>query len=172
MASLQHYLATVSEDTVRLEQYAAARLNPQLSIGRPVIAVDTDLPWDGRVLITVEESPTADWELGLRVPSWCIGLRPMINGEPQPRSTPDPDGYLRLRRAWSSGDTVELIMDLTPRLIAGHPMIDAVRGCVAVQRGPLVYCFEAADQTTGVDVERLADARLAHRFAESREMVR
>ncbi|MFF3444955.1 hypothetical protein [Streptosporangium sp. NPDC002721] len=45
-------------------------------------------------------------------------------------------------------------MDLTPRLVHPHRRIDAVRGSVAVERGPLVYCFEQVDQ--GVDVEELA----------------
>ena len=37
-----------------------------------------------------------------------------------------------------------------------HPRIDAVRGCVAVERGPLVYCFEHVDQAEGADLDDLA----------------
>ena len=31
-------------------------------------------------------------------------------------------------------------------LMASNPRIDATRGCVAIQRGPLVYCLEDRDQ--------------------------
>ena len=29
--------------------------------------------------------------------------------------------------------------------------MDAIRGCVAIERGPLVYCFEQADQAARLD---------------------
>ena len=35
---------------------------------------------------------------------------------------------------------------VTGGLGAPHPRIDAVRGCLAIERGPLVYCIEEADQ--------------------------
>jgi DUF1680 family protein len=35
------------------------------------------------------------------------------------------------------------------------PRIDAVRGCVALERGPLVYCIEAADVPEGVELEEI-----------------
>ncbi|MFC4499609.1 MULTISPECIES: hypothetical protein [Streptomyces] len=31
---------------------------------------------------------------------------------------------------------------LEPRFTAADPRVDAVRGCVAIERGPLVYCLE------------------------------
>jgi uncharacterized protein len=40
------------------------------------------------------------------------------------------------------------------RVLAPHPRIDAVRGCVALARGPLVYCVEQADHP-GLAVEDL-----------------
>ncbi|HXW43269.1 MAG TPA: glycoside hydrolase family 127 protein, partial [Streptosporangiaceae bacterium] len=45
---------------------------------------------------------------------------------------------------------------VTPRLTFPDRRIDAVRGAVAVERGPLVYCFEQADQPAGLSVEDLA----------------
>jgi uncharacterized protein len=71
-------------------------------------------------------------------------------------ATPDQDGYVTLQRTWQAGDTVQLELDMTPRLVFPHHRIDAVRGTVAVERGPLVYCFEQADQPDGIDVEDLA----------------
>ena len=35
---------------------------------------------------------------------------------------------------------------MTPRFTAGDPRLDATRGAVAMERGPLVYCLESADQ--------------------------
>ncbi|GHA71153.1 hypothetical protein GCM10010330_24930 [Streptomyces tendae] len=52
--------------------------------------------------------------------------------------------------------TPSYCLDLTPRLTLPHPRLDAVRGCAAVERGPLVYCFEQIDQQVGVPVDELA----------------
>jgi hypothetical protein len=47
-------------------------------------------------------------------------------------------------------------LDLRPRLTFPNRRIDALRGTVAVERGPLVYCFEQADQPSEIDLEDLA----------------
>ena len=39
------------------------------------------------------------------------------------------------------------------RVLSPHWRVDAVRNCVAVQRGPLVYCLEADDLAEGTAVE-------------------
>ncbi|HEY9291515.1 MAG TPA: beta-L-arabinofuranosidase domain-containing protein [Microlunatus sp.] len=155
MASLQHYLATVSgDDTITIQQYATGRLSAQLGTASVRLSMRTDLPWHGRVVITIDQAAGEDWALALRIPSWSPQPEMLINGEPQPVKA-DDSGYLSVRRTWQPGDTIEVIMELTPRVITGHPMIDAVRGCAAIERGPLVYCFEQADQEAGVDCEHL-----------------
>ena len=58
---------------------------------------------------------------------------------------PDATGYLRLRREWSAGDEVVLELPLRPRAVGAAAEIDAARGCVAFERGPLVYCVEGID---------------------------
>lgn len=56
------------------------------------------------------------------------------------------DGWLRIRRTWRVGDQVWLNLAMPVRLTAADPRVDAVRGCVAIERGPLVYCLEDTDQ--------------------------
>ncbi|MGP3960232.1 glycoside hydrolase family 127 protein [Nonomuraea sp. 3N208] len=150
VASLGGYLATETASGLQLHQYAAGRIE---AAGARV-RVESDFPWDGVVRVTVEEAPAGDWELALRIPSWSestyVDDVPARAGE---------DGYFRIRRsAWRAGDTVELRLDMTPRLMRPHHRIDAVRGSAALQRGPLVYCFEQADQPEGVEVDDLAIA--------------
>ena len=67
-----------------------------------------------------------------------------IDGEAVPAAA-DGQGYLRLRREWNGPAQVVLELPMPVRLIAPHPRIDAVRGCLALARGPLVYCIEQAD---------------------------
>ncbi len=154
MSSLGHYVATADVDTVYLHQYTESTLRVPVAGGRLELTVRTDLPWTGEVMITIDLAPDASCGLALRLPSWSERTELSINGDRSPVE-PDGRGYLVLRREWHPGDQVRLGLDLTPRMITPHPKIDAVRGSVAFERGPLVYCFEQVDQTDGVDVERL-----------------
>jgi hypothetical protein len=61
-------------------------------------------------------------------------------------AAPDASGYLCLERPWRPGDTVELDLPMDARLVEPHPAIESTRGCLAIERGPLVYCLEQADQ--------------------------
>jgi DUF1680 family protein len=56
-----------------------------------------------------------------------------------------------VRHRWAPGDAVELTLPLGIRRVASHPHVLANVGRVALARGPLVYCVEAADHP-GVDV--------------------
>ncbi|MFC5834248.1 glycoside hydrolase family 127 protein [Nonomuraea insulae] len=147
VASLGHYVATTDAEGLSVHQYVPGTIRA----GGITLAVETGYPWDGRVRFTVRDTPGGEWTLKLRVPAWSAP------GD----LAPNADGYAEIRRDWKSGDTFTLDLDLTPRLVRPHRKIDALRGCAAIERGPLVYCFEQIDQ--GDDLEDLAllpEARL------------
>jgi DUF1680 family protein len=138
LASLQHYLATTDAGGVQLHHYASGAVGP--------LRIATGYPWDGRVGIEVAEA--GEWTLSLRVPAWAQGAT--VDGEPVAAGE-----YARVHRSWRPGDTVTLELPLAPRLTAPHPRIDAVRGCLAIERGPLVYCIEGADAPAGALLDDL-----------------
>jgi uncharacterized protein len=119
--------------------------------GEYQVQVTTGYPWRGRVTVEVTASGAAPWGLRLRVPGWCDGARLTVNGtssDAQPVS-----GWLTATRQWQPGDVAVLDLPMPVRLTEGHPRVDAVRGCLAVEKGPLVYCLEQIDQLD----ERLDD---------------
>jgi len=152
LASLHHYLATFDDDGVQVHQYASATLGP--------VRLRTDYPWDGRVEVEVVEDRPGPWTLSLRVPGWS--RQTLLDGE-----RVDP-GYVRLSREWRVGDRVVLELDLAPRIVFPHPRIDAIRGCAAIERGPLVYCIEGADAPAGARVDDLRLCPAGGLRAESR----
>jgi DUF1680 family protein len=117
------------------------------------LTVSTEYPWDGRVEIAVD-SPASEWTLSLRIPAWCDGATLTVDGEPVPAEV-DELGYVRVRMAWDGASQVVLDLPLPVRVLTPHPRIDAVRGCVALARGPVVYCIEQADHPAEVAVEDL-----------------
>jgi len=154
VASLHHHLATRDGGGIQLHLFTAGRIESETPDGRPAtLSVSTGYPWDGRVEIAVE-SPASEWTLSLRVPAWCETPAVTIDGEPDTAAA-DGQGYLRLQREWNGPSQVVLELPMPVRVIAPHPRIDAVRGCVALARGPLVYCIEQADHPADVAVEDL-----------------
>ncbi|MFF5338435.1 glycoside hydrolase family 127 protein [Streptomyces sp. NPDC013181] len=151
LASLEHYTASGDGGGLQIHQYVTGRHTAEVH-GAPVaVRAETDYPWDGRVTLTVEDAP-ADraWTLSLRVPQWCTAHQVRIGDTVHDSTTaPATDGWLRLERRWAPGDRVVLDLRMEPRLTAADPRVDAVRGCVAIERGPLVYCVEQVDHPGG-----------------------
>jgi hypothetical protein len=146
LASLGYYFVTRDETGLQLHLYNPAVITTELASGRAVaLSVQTDYPWQGQVKITLQEADGSSWRLRLRLPSWCADVQATLNGQPveQPKLEA---GYLALERAWQPGDMVELSLGMQPYLVEANPRVDAIRGSVAIQRGPLVYCLEAIDQ--------------------------
>ncbi|WIB62895.1 beta-L-arabinofuranosidase domain-containing protein [Curtobacterium sp. MCBD17_040] len=144
LASLTAYVATVDDDGLQLHQYAEGRIDTTLPDGRTVrLEVATDYPLDGRVRVVVAEDAPEPWTLTLRVPGWAAGSATVDAGEGA--ETVD-GGSVAIRRAWRAGDVVTLDLPTQPRLVAPDERIDALRGTVAVERGPLVLCAESIDQ--------------------------
>ncbi len=154
-ASLQHYLATTAGDTLYLHQFSGAELTAPVAGGELGVQVDTGYPWSGTAEIRVTSAPPGPAGLAVRVPAWAGTPHLLLNGQPVPAASAGA-GYLLVHRRWQPGDVLRYELAVTPRLTRPDRRIDAVRGTAAIERGPLVYCFEQADQPTGTDLEDLA----------------
>jgi DUF1680 family protein len=153
LSALEQYLATSDGAGVQLHQYATADLRAAVPGGEARLAVRTGYPWQGRVTVEVVEAPGRPWTLSLRVPGWCRSATLTGPGTERPRAV--AAGWAELSRPWRAGDTTVLELELPVRATEPDPRVDAVRGCVAVERGPLVYCLESADLPPGVALEDL-----------------
>jgi DUF1680 family protein len=164
LASLPGYLATTDADGLQVHQYATGSV--AVPGGDVRVSVETDYPWDGLIRVRVDSAPEGEWTLSLRVPVWAEGATLRVAGKEQP--APAAGSYAAVRRTWQDGDTVELSLPMTVRVVAADERIDAIRGCVALERGPLVYAVEQADLPDGVTVDDLrldptADVTAEHR---------
>ena len=152
LASLEHYFSSTDGHGIQLHQFADGTYGGEASSAPVIVSVNTDYPWDGRITVTVDEAPSdVPWTLSLRIPQWCKLTSPSSTTEriDDEASAPVKDGWLRLTRTWKAGERVVLELDMEPRLTSADPRADAVRGCVAIERGPLVYCLEQVDHPGG-----------------------
>lgn len=120
----------------------------------------TRYPWDGAVHLAVEPEYRSEFEVAVRIPGWA-------RNEPVPSSLyrfSEPsdaevrievngrladwkleEGFARIRREWNAGDVMEIHLPMEVRRVLANPEVEADRGRVALQRGPLVYCVEGWD---------------------------
>ena len=116
--------------------------------GRPVgLRMETRYPWEGSVRLTIEGADGGAWALapaGPRMVRPCHGPDQRRRG----RGRAGRQGLPPARATWRPGDAVELELPMDAGLIEPHPAIESTRGCLAIERGPLVYCLEQADQRT------------------------
>ncbi|TFC61717.1 glycoside hydrolase family 127 protein [Cryobacterium sp. TMB1-7] len=141
VSSLQHYAATTAAGSLQLHLYETGTIDLGGVGGAATVArIRTGYPVDGVVAIEFD-APFTGGEVALRVPAWAESWRLTVNGEAA--SAAVSAGYLRVPGAGIR--SIELVLDMPVRLRRAHPQVDAVRGCVVVTRGPLVYALEQAD---------------------------
>ncbi|MBI9113936.1 glycoside hydrolase family 127 protein [Sanguibacter sp. YZGR15] len=141
VASLAEYVATSSADTLSVHLYGAARIDVPAHLGTGHLVVRTAYPQDGDVHVVLDGELRPGTHLALRVPAWARDWTLTVDGTPSD-AVRGPDGYVTVDAGFGE---VRLVLPMPVDLVVAHPRVDAVRGCVAITRGPVVYCLEQAD---------------------------
>ncbi len=152
IALLHNWFYSVSDAGLWLHLYGSNSVSTTLTDGSAfALTQQTDYPWDDMARITLDAAPSHEVSLMLRIPGWCDDASLSINGEASD-ATLDGGSYVELRRAWKSGDVIELRLPMRPRLIKAHPKSEEIRNHIAVMRGPIVYCLEGLDLPDDVSI--------------------
>jgi DUF1680 family protein len=162
--------------------YAASRTSLMLGGVTTEIAQETSYPYDGRIVLTLTPERPARFAVRLRIPSWygervvpgelyryetgaaAAPVEVSVNGQPVRFAT--TRGFAVLDRQWNAGDVVELKLPMTIRANVCHADVAANRGRIALSRGPLVYCAEAADNADHVFHYQVTPSDVAEDYAE------
>ena len=143
LASLGEYIYTADENTVFVNLYIGGEARIDLGAGSVSLVQETGYPWDETVIIKIIADKPLEFTLAMRAPGWCDRMDVSVNGEPAGAVT--LNGYARVGRTWSGGDCVEIKLDMPARRVRANPAVREDIGKVALQRGPIVYCLEEAD---------------------------
>lgn len=163
-ADLGKYIATSDADNLWLHQLIGSEIQLNQPTGLK-LTVRSEFPWEGRVKVSFSLSASQEFTLHLRLPSWAGQCSLTINGKEQEvpmyrkvHFEPTACGFdprlafdLPIKRIWQEGDELELILEMPVRFLHPHAKVKALRGKVALARGPLLYCLEDCDQP-GVDL--------------------
>lgn len=147
ITSLPEYLYTLTEDSIYVNLYMENRAAVEVNGKEIEFEEITNYPYEGTVVFHMHTAGT--YRMYLRIPDWSKNNWTVkvnkINRKPQ-----ITDGYAELGQEWKAGDTIELILDMVPRRMYANPKVSKDIGKVALQRGPLLYCLEEADNGKGL----------------------
>lgn len=155
IASVPGYIFAQRGKDIYVNLYAQCRAK----IGKVELEQTTRYPWDGKVRITIVKGG-GQFAIKLRLPAW-LKTSPTnnnlytykdksklysikVNGRAM---YPENHSYISIDRKWKKGDVIELDMPMDVRRIESNDNIVDDRGKVALERGPVVYCMEACDQS-------------------------
>ncbi|HEY5910446.1 MAG TPA: beta-L-arabinofuranosidase domain-containing protein [Verrucomicrobiae bacterium] len=144
MGALPGYLYAQGPGEVYANLFAGSRATLTVKRSEVRLRQTTRYPWEGEVKFAVDPEREVEFGLNVRLPAWCAEPKLTVNGQP-PAALEKVRGYARLQRKWRRGDIVELSLPMPARRLKADPRVEADLGRVALQRGPLVYCLEAAD---------------------------
>ncbi len=165
IASVPGYIYAHKDGNLYVNLYVANEATVDLKKGSVQITQETRYPWDGVVRIGLTpQTNNNKFAVNLRIPGWAQNkpvpsdlyryLDPEeqeitlnVNGDPV--TFGKEKGYARIDRAWEPGDVIELAIPMPVRRVKAHENVEADRGKVALERGPLVFCVEWPDSPDG-----------------------
>lgn len=158
--SLPGYVYATKADSLYVNLYVSNTSELKLNGKRVTVEQQTGYPWDGDIRVNIVRNRAGAFTLKLRIPGWAQN-RPVpgdlyryVDGQ-QPHYTLEVNGqpadyrldkgYACISRRWKAGDRVTLRLDMEPRVVRANDPVEADRGRIAVERGPVVYCAEWPD---------------------------
>ena len=145
LAALGGYVYSTGRGEVAVHLYAEGSGRLEVDGHQVIVRQVTDYPWGDAVALTLGLTEPAWFGLRLRTPGWCRAAAVAVNGEGVDVAAATVAGYVRVEREWRDGDRVDLALPMPVERVHAHPEVRADAGCVALQRGPLVYCLEGVD---------------------------
>jgi len=158
--SVPGYIYAVNNSDLYVNLFMANHFNIKVNGKVIELKQSTDYPWTGDVNLEVLPKNKQDFTLKIRIPGWVqgnvvpgnlysytdkktLGFTVKVNGSLV--TSVIEKGYFSIKRVWKKDDKVEVHFDMEARTVKANPAVEADRGKIAVERGPIVYCAEWPD---------------------------
>lgn len=171
--SMPGYIYGVRDNNLYVNLFAANTATIAVGGKKVTLEQSTQYPWEGDIAIKVLQNKAKAFNMMVRIPGWAqnqvvpsdlysfnddilAGYEVTVNGQTVKGEL--QNGYLVINRNWKKGDVVRVHLDMPVRTVVANHRVSDDRGRIAVERGPLVYCAEWADNA-GINPHHLLLAR-------------
>lgn len=160
IASLGSYIYAQSNDGIWINLFVGSNTTIPLAKTDIDLKLETGYPWSGQVSISVNPHKKTSCNLHIRIPGYVNavaapgGLYHFTNEKQSkvtikvnglPIAYTEEKGYAVISREWKKDDRVELDIPMDIQKIIARDELKQDNDRIALQRGPLIYCFEGAD---------------------------
>lgn len=161
VASLGDYIYAKSEDGIYVNLFVGSNTSIQLPKTKVDVKMETNYPWDDEISVELTPAVTSKFKIYFRIPGWVHNTEVpgdlynstidisepafylAVNGSKV--DYVNKDGYVVVDRRWKKGDKMTVRFPMTIKTIVARPEIKQDSNRIAIQRGPIVYCVEGAD---------------------------
>lgn len=160
VASLGDYVYGVSNDGLWVNLFIGSNTSIKIGKNDVPVSMETNYPWEGNVKVTFQPKSKTKFATHIRIPGWFRGeVVPgdlykyenasnekfilTVNGKPVEYKM--DQGYAVIDREWKKGDQLELVLPMEVKKVIARNELKQDDDRIALQRGPLVYCVEGAD---------------------------
>ncbi len=154
------YMYAQKESDLYVNLFISSTANLVIN-NKPVqVLQQNNYPWEGDLRFTIQTAKANSFKLLIRIPGWALntavpsdlysfqkntGVKPTIKINGEPVTYEIQNGYAVIDRAWKKNDEVLVMLPMEIRQIIANEKIKDNIGKLALQRGPIVYCAEWAD---------------------------
>jgi len=162
IASLGDYIYAKSDDAIYVNLFVGSNTTIPLKNGNVNMKMETNYPWEGKVKLMIDPVKKGKFKIYIRLPGWHSDkVAPgelyktggddgvpthfsfLLNG----KAINDrfENGYAVVESEWKKGDILELGFPMEIKEINAREELKQDNNRIAIQRGPIVYCIEGAD---------------------------
>jgi DUF1680 family protein len=164
VASLGNYIYAKSDDAIYVNLFVGSNTTIPLKSGEVGVKMETNYPWDSKVKLMIDPVKKGKFKVYVRVPGWYSEkfvpgnlYRSFFDGD---TNLPFKDfitlngvnkiytvvnGYAEIESEWKKGDILEINFPMEINRIVARSELKQDNNRIALQRGPIVYCIEGAD---------------------------
>ncbi len=165
ISSVANYMYAVKGNELFVNLFTNNETEIKLNNGKVNLQQRTNYPWDGKIVIVVSPNRREEkFSLNIRIPGWAQNeaiasdlykfidqpeekIDLSVNGKPVKLKI--ENGFAVISRNWKAEDIVELSLPMEIKRIAANENVEADKGRIAIQRGPIVYAAEWVDNKDG-----------------------
>jgi DUF1680 family protein len=165
LPAIPGYIYAVTPEDLYVNLFVSNEADLKIGDKKVKLVQKADFPWNGNVEVGISPETAAKFNVKLRIPGWARNeaipgglyrfteinsdsVKIEVNGQ-KFSAVIAPDGYVVISRKWKAGDKVQIDFPMPVRTVVADEKVKADAGKMAVQRGPVIYCAEWADNNDG-----------------------
>jgi DUF1680 family protein len=166
LPSIPGYMYATNNQQLFINLFINSKSSVVINHSKVNIEQQNNYPWEGNLTFKVNPNQTSlPFTINIRIPGWAKGVAIpsdlyhfnnhtsnkiiiSINGKVTAYNV--VNGYAVLNRRWKPGDVITMQLPMDVQTIQSNPnLIDNI-GKIALQKGPLLYCAESADNSGSI----------------------